>query len=330
MAPSQSFTGFATALTATNNYGSGIGEVSGTVNGVTFTLSQTGGFSPGWGLGLLPSQLSVNQTGAGVQYFLLTWTNGAGGSQANSISIDFTGSDPSEIYFVKNSTTASTTEAQDKLVYNSGQVVGISFVLNADSDQAIILSLKMSINCFTAGTMISTPNGARAVETLVAGDVILNSEGRVSTVKWLGAQDVNTRFTDPKKVNPICITAGALGNGLPLRDLKVSGDHAIAIEGVLYNASTLVNGTTIYQVAQMPLNGFTYYHVETDAHELLLAEGVSAETFIDYAGRDSFENGDEVTGQVAEMALPRISSARMVPSELQTRLNENKQSRSVA
>ena len=44
----------------------------------------------------------------------------------------------------------------------------------------------------------------------------------------------------------------------------------------------------------------------------------------------SFENGDEASGSVAEMALPRISSARMVPSELQTRLNENKQSRSMA
>ena len=202
--------------------------------------------------------------------------------------------------------------------------------MSGSDDRASISILGLGVNCFTKGTQIATPDGPRAVETLVAGDKITTAGGRVSRVNWLGMQSVNTVFADPKKVNPIRIAAGALSRGLPRRDLELSPDHAIAIDGMLINAGALVNGSTIYQVAEMPREGFTYYHVETEAHELLLAEGVPDETFIDYAGRDSFENGDEVMGQVAEMALPRISSRRMVPSELQTRLNENKQSRSMA
>jgi hypothetical protein len=124
------------------------------------------------------------------------------------------------------------------------------------------------------------------------------------------------------KINPICVTAGALGPGRPARDLYLSGDHALEIDGYLINAGALVNGRTIHQVAEMPKAGFTYYHVETDAHELILAEGCAAESFIDYAGRDGFVNGDDRAGEppIREMDLPRISDVRLVPDSIRTRL----------
>ncbi|KMW57739.1 hypothetical protein AIOL_002706 [Candidatus Rhodobacter oscarellae] len=55
---------------------------------------------------------------------------------------------------------------------------------------------------------------------------------------------------------------------VPSRDLYVSPDHAVEIDGVLINAMALDNGTTITQVAKMPLDGFTYYHVETETAAL--------------------------------------------------------------
>lgn len=176
-------------------------------------------------------------------------------------------------------------------------------------------------NCFAAGTMIATEQGEVAVEDLKAGDLVRTADGRLTPVTWLGTQQIDTRLTHPAKVNPICITAGALGGGLPLRDLHVSADHAIEIDGTLYNAGVLVNGETIYQKRQMPKEGFTYYHVETEAHELLLAEGVAAESFIDYAGRNSFDNAADAGERVIpEMALPRVSAARLVPAALKVRL----------
>lgn len=203
----------------------------------------------------------------------------------------------------------------------TGQFTAIRFS-NSLPGLISIKSLTVNnLNCFCAGTLIDTPDGKRAVETLQAGDILRTADGRETTVKWVGQQAVDTQLTHPKMVNPICVTKGALGPDLPERDLFLSQDHAIAIDGTLYNAGTLVNGDTIYQVADMPLDGFTYYHVETEVHELLLAEGLAAESFIDYAGRDGFDNGAEREGasMIAEMDMPRVSSARMVPAHLKPR-----------
>lgn len=131
------------------------------------------------------------------------------------------------------------------------------------------------------------------VEDLAPDDRIRTADGRETTVKWFGQQGIPTRFLHPKKINPICITTGAL-----------------------------VNDSSICQVEKMSLDGFTYCHVETEAHELLLAENCPAESFIDYAGRDSFVNGEDRHGMasIREMDLPRISPAWLIPEVIRNRL----------
>ncbi len=203
------------------------------------------------------------------------------------------------------------------------KINGIIFTSSNDPAQAILTMNAFygkALNCFTKGTQISMAEGTKLVEDIAKGDMVKTADGRDVAVTWVGKQRVETKLARPREVNPIRISAGALGNGLPKNNLEVSPDHALALDGVLINAGPLVNGTTIYQLEKMPLDGFTYYHIETEDHELLVAEGVAAESFIDYAGRDSFENGDEATGHIAEMPLPRISSARLVPDEIKKRL----------
>jgi hypothetical protein len=204
-----------------------------------------------------------------------------------------------------------------------GQFTQIEFTpANNNFNQIGIQSFSTSlVNCFAAGTQIATRSGPRAVETLKAGDKVLTADGAETEVVWLGVQPVDVRLAHPARVNPIRITAGALGGGLPERDLLISQDHAIAIDGMLINAGALVNGTTIRQERGKMPDGFAYYHVETQAHELLLAEGVAAESFIDYAGRDGFENGGEAEPRaIPEMDLPRVSTARLVPDRIRDRL----------
>jgi len=172
--------------------------------------------------------------------------------------------------------------------------------------------------CFFRGTLIATPEGQRAVETLVIGDIVLTTEGKAVPVRWMGLQTVSTRFGDPLRVLPVRITAGALADGVPARDLMLSPDHAVLVEGVLVQAGALVNGTTILRVFDVP-EIFTYHHIELAEHDLILAEGAPAETFVDNVDRLAFDNWDEhealygTLPSIPEMDRPRAKAQRQVP-----------------
>lgn len=198
-----------------------------------------------------------------------------------------------------------------------GEVTNIVFTTSTVGGFLALEQISANVVCFFEDTGIATPTGDVAVEALRPGDEVLRADGAPTRVKWIGKLPVDPRLVHPNVVNPICIRAGALGDGLPRRDLYVSGDHAIELDGALYNAGALVNGRSIYQVSDIPLEPFTYYHVETERHELLLAEGCPAESFIDYAGRDTFANADGARGgTIAEMDMPRISTPRLVPERI--------------
>ena len=180
--------------------------------------------------------------------------------------------------------------------------------------------------CFLAGTQIKAPAGDVRVEALAIGDLVLTADGRVAPVRWVGIQSVVSLFADRLRSFPIRITTGALGDGLPVRDLFVSPDHALFLDGALVQAGALVNGTTIVRETEMP-ERFTYFHVELEDHSLILAEGVPAETFLDTVTRRRFDNWAEYEARygdtgplLAELPAPRIKSARQLPRALRDRL----------
>lgn len=178
--------------------------------------------------------------------------------------------------------------------------------------------------CFLAGTKIATPTGYVPVEDLRIGDCATTADGRAVEIKWIGRKTVTARFGPAERLHPVCICAGALGNNTPNADLFVTADHALLIDSVLCHAGALVNGTTI---TRDPMNNrFTVYHVETEAHEIILANGAPAETFIANAGRRAFDNFaefDALYGDVPEMPelpFPRAVSARQLPARLRRRV----------
>jgi hypothetical protein len=180
--------------------------------------------------------------------------------------------------------------------------------------------------CFAPGTGIATPAGEVAVERLGIGDPILTADGRVVPVRWIGRQTLTKLFAGDR-ARPVLIRAGALGDGLPHRDLTVTADHGMILDGFVINAGTLVNGTTITLVPLSALPArVTYYHVETAAHDVILAHGAPTETFVDYAGRAAFDNHAEYLAlygdacPIPELPLPRITTARHIPAALRARL----------
>jgi hypothetical protein len=184
--------------------------------------------------------------------------------------------------------------------------------------------------CFTAGTLIATPDGNVAVEALKRGDLVLTTDGRAVPVGWLGRQTVSTVFGDPLRVLPIRIKAGAIGENVPSRDLLLSPDHAILVEGTLIQAGALVNGTSFVREHDVPQT-FTYYHVEVDDHALILAENTPAETFVDNVERLAFDNWAEHQAlypegkSITELPLPRAKAHRQVPADIRVKLADRAQ-----
>jgi hypothetical protein len=185
-------------------------------------------------------------------------------------------------------------------------------------------------NCLFAGSRIATPSGMKAIEELAIGDQIMTASGRIVPIVWLARQTLSTIFGRPD-TQPVRILAGALGEGLPIADLTLTADHAVVIDGLLVNAGVLVNGTTIVTVPLTELeDSYTVYHIEIDEHDVILAEGLPTESFVDYTGRDAFDNHAEYLSMyggdrlIREMALPRITARRLMPPSLRALLGMNR------
>jgi len=146
--------------------------------------------------------------------------------------------------------------------------------------------------CYAAGTLILTSTGQMAIEALRAGDRVVTASGQTRPIKWIGHRRTHCRrHPHPDQVWPVRIQAGAFAPGLPQRDLFLSPDHAVFAEGVLIPIKHLINGATIVQT---PRNRVSYYHLELDAHDVILAEGLPCESYLDNGTRTAFANGGVV------------------------------------
>ncbi|TYB81746.1 Hint domain-containing protein [Maritimibacter fusiformis] len=144
------------------------------------------------------------------------------------------------------------------------------------------------VPCFTPGTRIATPKGEKLVEELKAGDRVITRDNGIQEIRWIGAKPMDWKAvaTNPH-LNPVLIRAGALGNGLPERDMLVSPNHRILVANdrtalyfdereVLAAAKHLVDNRGIEVVEPA---GVTYIHFMFDHHEVVLSDGAWTESF---------------------------------------------------
>ncbi len=168
----------------------------------------------------------------------------------------------------------------------------------------------LTIACYCTGTLIATPQGERPVESLAIGDTLVTASGAHRPIRWIGRRSYAGRFLAANPaVQPIRFRAGSLGGGLPHRDLLVSPEHAMFIDGVLVPARCLVNGVTIKQ--ERDCKRVDYFHVELAAHDVIFAEGAPSETFVDDDSRGVFHNAAEWNGPSdgpARYYAPRVEN----------------------
>lgn len=143
-----------------------------------------------------------------------------------------------------------------------------------------------AVFCFTHGTLVDTPDGARLIEDLSPGDLVTTLDNGSQPVRWIGRRAVSVaEMRDRTALRPVRFEANAFGNPRPL---LVSPQHRMLIsdwraqvyfgeDQVLIAAKALENGTTVRQI--VPEEGVVYCHLLFDRHELILAEGVLSESF---------------------------------------------------
>lgn len=158
-------------------------------------------------------------------------------------------------------------------------------------EQTIVTQHMLAIVvCFTPGTLILTPKGAVAVETLMAGDRVITRDHGVQPIRWIGSTSLSAAYAAAnQRLRPILIRKGALGPNQPERDMHVSRQHRILVrgwraemlfgdpDGVLVPAFSLCNDSTI--IEDRPTEDVTYIHIAFDRHEVVYADGVEAESF---------------------------------------------------
>lgn len=143
--------------------------------------------------------------------------------------------------------------------------------------------------CFTPGTRILTPSGERPVEALAIGDLVVTFDHGPQPLRWIGCAKVDPfAMASSDAVRPIRICRHAFGPGRPARDMLVSPQHRVLLEGwqaellygefeVLVAATHLVNDVNVKRAAD--ITETTYIHLQFDRHELVYSDGLLTESF---------------------------------------------------
>ena len=133
--------------------------------------------------------------------------------------------------------------------------------------------------CYVTGTRIATPRGKVPIEHLAIGDTV-NTLSGAKSIRWIGRCSYGAGVLGADRdLLPVRIDAHAIEAGVQRRDLGVSPEHAMYLDGLLIPARALVNGTSIVQ--EEAVNAISYWHLEFDGHAVIHAEGAPAESYAD-------------------------------------------------
>ena len=148
--------------------------------------------------------------------------------------------------------------------------------------------IEQIIICFTPGSRIATLKGEVPVETLQPGDRVFTRDNGAQTLRWVGRRDLAAHeLLGNASYHPILIRAGALGDGVPERDMLVSPQHRMLITSdlaaVMFDEREVLVAarhlTGLDGVDQVQTGAVSYVHLMFDQHEVVLADGTWTESF---------------------------------------------------
>ncbi|MQR98161.1 Hint domain-containing protein [Gluconobacter aidae] len=172
-----------------------------------------------------------------------------------------------------------------------GFVPALHASLVQDGSNGWIVEDSSNAPCFLAGSMIRTPEGDVAVETLRLGSAVVafvNGEAIERTVSWIGRAHkvARTGLGDAEAGYPVRIMKDAIAQGVPYKDMLVTPEHCLFINGGFIPARMLVNGRSV--IYDRAFAAYDYFHVETAEHSVIMADGMLTESYLDTGNRRSF------------------------------------------
>ena len=181
--------------------------------------------------------------------------------------------------------------------------------LDVESDAFIV--------CFAGGTLIETDLGQINVARLSVGDMVRTMDNGYQALRWIGGRRVRA----VGNLAPIRIKAGALGSGLPRRDLRVSPQHRILVRSkiaqrmfgsheVLIAAKKLIGlpGIAVDETAAF----VTYWHFLFNRHEIVFSEGAATESL--FTGPEALTALEPYARLEILSLFPHLDKAKETPS----------------
>ncbi len=162
------------------------------------------------------------------------------------------------------------------------------------------------------GTQIDTPNGPRAIEDLMPGDLVnTQSHGPQPLTQVHSQTFAGQPYRADNRLWPVRIEAGALGFGLPRRDLWISQQqqmlyshirvqHVLGVEGVLVQARSLASAFEAVRI-DADLTAITAHHLVFATPQVIYAEGAATLSY-------DPQQRSQPTIEDEDAALPQIRS----------------------
>jgi len=179
----------------------------------------------------------------------------------------------------------------------------------------------LSVLCFTRGALIETARGPQPVETLKVGDAVPVARGGTQQIRWISSTKLGAAdLAQHPEHRPVRITTGALGGGLPLRDLLVSRQHRMLVTSKVVERMFGTAAALVAAIRMTALPGIyvdedvtevEYFHILFDTHEIITAEGAPSESL--FTGPEALKSVPAAARAELEQLFPQMSAPDYTP-----------------
>ncbi|MCG4254913.1 Hint domain-containing protein [Acetobacter senegalensis] len=239
---------------------------------------------------------------------LLTFSNISGfGNIGSTIEIPGSGKVTNATYDSTSNTTSITTDTGITVEVSGDYTIANKSLYQQESNGNLYISASPTntlgtsavLVCFLSGSMIRTPTGDVAVEDIKIGNQVItfdwrNNQYTIRPVVWAGKGRCNVQlgFPDDEAGWPVRILKDAIADGVPYKDMLITAEHCLFFKDRFVPVRMLINGVSIFY--DKSIISYDYYHVETEQHSVITADGMLTESYLDTGNRSSFRQEGKI------------------------------------